>query len=297
MAANLDPLRWSALVRALVFPLAIAALAGAAESQALRADREDGDGVAIEVHKPVLRGDDQPFPASVTFLGVRRILRGGRLALVVDLPIAHARIVSYQYEYVPPVITPFDTVPGGTLVRSSETVGTEIANPYLGIEFPGAWTHEIGIRIERGSRNNERLIGFAAEVERMAAFAFQTNTLHYGLAYRPPREDGLGWRSRFALLLPVSHGVSYLLTYQAMAERGYGRYRLGLGLAGIISVDPSNHATLDSRMLNQLEAVAEGSWGSWRPALHLRRWLDADLRDEVPIVIGLRMEWRPDRGL
>lgn len=78
-----------------------------------------------------------------------------------------------------------------------------------------------------------------------------------------------------------------------MVERSGGRYRLGIGLAGIASVDPRDMTSLARRMANQVEVIAEGAWSTWRPALHLRQWLDSDLREAVPLVVGLRLEWRP----
>lgn len=287
----------AAVRRTLALQLATLALAGAAQAQTLWAGRGDGDGISVEVYKPLFKDDvacstgncGQPFPASVTFLGVRKTLGDGRVVLVADLPIAHARVAQYRYEFVEP-----DTG-GYRIFRASisETIGTEIANPYLGVEFPGTWTQEVGVRIEHGSRNDERIIGFASEVERTAAFASEAYTFHYGVAHRPRREDGSSWRGRFAFLVPISRGATYLLSYRGMYERGYGPYRLSAGLAGIVSVDPRDTRSLKGRMVNQLEAVAEASWGAWRPALHVRRWLDADLHDVVPLVVGLRMEWRP----
>ena len=289
----------AAVRRTLALQLATLALAGAAQAQSLWAGRGDGDGISVEVYKPLFKGDvacstgncGQPLPASVIFLGVRKTLWEERVALVADLPIAHARVAHYQfrYEFVEADSGGYPVV----RVTSSETIGTEIANPYLGVEFPGTWTQEVGVRIEHGSLNHERIIGFASEVERTAAFASKTNTVHYGVAYRPRREDGSTWRGRFALLVPIAHEVTYLLSYRGMYERGYGSYRLSVGLAGIVSVDPRDMTSFNGRMVNQLEAVAEGSWGVWRPALHVRRWLDADLRDVVPLVVGLRVEWRP----
>jgi hypothetical protein len=118
-------------------------------------------------------------------------------------------------------------------------------------------------------------------------------TVHYGLSYRPPPEPGTHGRFRFALLVPAGDGVTFLLTYRAMLEHRRGPYRLGAGLVGIVSVDPRDMSSLNNRTANQIEATTEAAWGSWRPALHVRLWLDSDLREAVPVVIGLRLGWHP----
>jgi len=278
-----------AVRRVLLILLGLCGLAGTAGAQSMWRDRGDGDTFSWELYKPLFKDDGQPFPASVTFLGARKLLLSGKVALVVDLPVVHARVARLQ---------PVSGVGSDTVLTYTYTLevtrGTEIANPYLGVEFPGTgWAHELGIRVQHDSRNYERGLGDAAEIERAPAFYSNRTTVHYALSSRPAREPGAHGRYRFALLVPAWHGVTYLLTYRGMLESGLGRVRLGAGLAGIVSVDPRNYSSLSGRMSNQIEGVAEMAWGAWRPALHVRQWLDSDLREAVPFVIGLRLEWHP----
>lgn len=272
----------------------ISALWSSAGAQALWLDREDRDVVFVEVYKPHFEGGGQPFAASGMLLGARKVLAGGRLALVTDVPIAHARRPEYTVEATPFVI---DTLFGDTLYRYSVfykpgAPATAIGNPYVGVEFPGNWTHELGIRIQSRDRSGVLGVGSAAELER-PAFAEETTTLHYGLVHRPAFGPGRHWRWRFAFLVPIGYSATYVVSYRGMMLLDRQRYRLGAGLAGIANVDPSGRGAFDERTAHQIEAMAEVFLGAWRPALHLRLWLDEGARDAVPFVIGVRCEWRP----
>lgn len=232
-------------------------------------DRTSEHAIWIEWGKP-------SFPQSTSFTnGVLFAAYRGRLspktALVVDLPVANADLVS-----------------GGSAKQ------TGVGNPYVGLEYgrAGAATYwEGGLRLPVASEDDilASLVGIETDFDRAEAFVPDLVSITTRFNYHSVKPSGSMFHLRPGLtfLVPTSGGEPEMLFDYALIG-GYekGRITTGAQLSGRLIVT-SGDGNLAERTVNQLGFFGRLRFGSVIPGLELRVPLGDDLDADYIMVFRL----------
>jgi hypothetical protein len=255
--------------------LAVAAPLGAQSAQWL--GPSDGKAIWVEMIRPDIDFDDVGFFTTAWQAGVR-VPVGERLAVVAELPFAHADI---------------------DLSDDDETGTTGFGNPYLGVEFgrkAGCLRGEVGARVPLAPDDNAGMaVGLLGDfVDRAEAFAQDFVPITVGATHACPAGES-GWSARFrgagSIWIPTGDGdteAMALYGIQAWYERDLV---IGAGVTGraILSED----GDFAERTFHQLGAAIGYDLGVARPMVELRVPLDEEVREDIPYTIGIGLVVRP----
>lgn len=202
-----------------------------------------------------------------------------KLAVNVELPYARASID--------------DPFFGGKY--SDNTVG----NPYFGLQVGAldkltSFVGELGLRLAaaRPSAFVSEAIGALSEPERFEAFIPKTNTLSAAgniVLRRPTSSARIRVGVSELLASKDNGGNNTLIDYGAQASTDVQLFRFAGALTGRYAA--SGDGTFSERSNHFATGMASVALGGFRPGLSVRLPFDSDIRDQVPWMLGLSLEY------
>ena len=263
--------------RFLFIGLAMIAATAPLSSQTISLTRPGRYSIALEAARPQLTFDDESVGAAsaALFLSGHAAL-GSRANLIVELPFAHAKV-------------------DGLLSESSSTVG----NPYVGLQLVRDRVRfDVGGRLPLVDEGEfATLIGVAAELERMEAFLPDVASLSASIRMETGSEKGMHvavFAGPSLLMFTgddiLNDGNELLLTYGIEPAYRGASVRAGARLLGRY-VATGDDGTFADRSIHQLGLFADFGAGRVRPGVHLRFPIDEDMREDVPWILGLNVQF------
>lgn len=262
--------------RFLFIGLAMIAAAGPLSSQTVSLTRPGRYSVALEAARPQLTfGDERVGATSGAFFLSGHAAVGARANLIVELPFAHAQV-------------------DGFLSESSSTLG----NPYVGLQvIRDRVRFDFGGRLPVADDDEfASFIGVAAELERMEAFLPDVASLSGALRIETGPANGMNFAVFVGPSLLVFTGDDVLnddnevmLTYGIEPAYRGTSVRAGARLLGRYAA--TGEGAFADRSMHQLGLFADFGAGRIRPGVHLRLPLDEDLREDLPWILGLNIQF------
>jgi hypothetical protein len=256
--------------RAVLAGLAALLLASTLTGQSLWVFPEGARVLFVEYLHPDLDfADDRPL-TGVAFLGGRFALTD-RVALQLELPVVH-----------------LDVAAGPGLGASATRVG----NPYVGGRFrfsqSAVWI-DAGVRIPIGEDTG--LLGLVADIDRWDAWAYEVLPMKVLVGRRWVYPSGAFAEVRGGPVVFVdigdAGGTDGLLNASVLTGLDRPGFLLAAGVSGMGVL--TGGGSFEERTLLQAGVVGEARLGRMRPGALLVFPVDADLRQSIEMVLGLRL--------
>ncbi|MCI0435163.1 MAG: hypothetical protein L0271_16220 [Gemmatimonadetes bacterium] len=226
--------------------------------------------IRFEMLAPSLKEADESFPTAAYRVGGRFRITA-RTYVVGELPIAHLRIAD------------------------SDGTGTEIGNPYIGIErmLPRDWSIYGGVYLPLSDEDDSGalLVGALTDATRMDSYLPETTVGNAGIRFDYSGSSGVVAAARLgasAWKLSDVDELEVFADYGARIGRQWDRAFVTAGLAGRALL--TEDGDLGERTLNQAEFEGGPRLGRAWTSLIVRVPLDDDLRDSVRYTVGFRVQ-------
>jgi hypothetical protein len=248
--------------------------AASAPAQSLWLDRSRPSLVSVQFLKPIYDGGNSSFATAVGYLDARANISES-LSFV-----GEAQYSAYD-------------------AKGSRSTSFSIGNPYAGLELrnsSGTSRLEVGVRFPFAVQSEGAALvnGAVADISRFGAFLPETYVVQALGDFRTPGDEGPYLRARLGPQLATpenGNGDSELFGQYALIG-GYetASVRVGAGLVGVMLLSEEN-LDFSERTIHQLQLNADFGKGTFRPSVFATLWLDEDLRDDVPLVVGFGFNW------
>ncbi|NUR19022.1 MAG: hypothetical protein HOQ12_05775 [Gemmatimonadaceae bacterium] len=183
----------------------------------------------------------------------------------------------------------------------SGTNGSEstIGNPYFGVQIgalnkPTSFVGEVGLRLAATSESKfgAILVGIVSEPERLEAFVPKTNIVSAAgniVIRRATSSARIRLGVSELLASAQNGGNNTLIDYGAQASTDVQLFRFGGALTGRYAA--SGSGTFSERSNHFATGMASVALGGFRPGVSVRLPFDKDIRDGVPWMLGLSLEY------
>ena len=215
----------------------------------------------------------------------------GPLFFSLAFPIDQRLAINFELPYARATID--DPFSGAN--HSESTMG----NPYFGLQVgalnkPTSFVGELGLRLAATSESKLEAItvGLLGEPERMDAFIPKTNTLSAAgdIVIRRPTSSARIRVGVSQLMASKSNGGNNtLIDYGAQASTDVQLFRFGGALTGMYAA--SGNGSFSERSNHFATGMASVALGGFRPGVSGRLPFDKNIRDFVPWMLGLSLEY------
>lgn len=215
----------------------------------------------------------------------------GPLFFSLAFPVDQRLAINFELPYARAAID--DPFSGAN--QSESTMG----NPYFGVQVgalnkPTSFVGELGLRLAAtsASKLGAVLVGVLSEPERIQAFIPKTNTLSAAgniVIRRPTSSARIRVGVSEVMASKSNGGNNTLIDYGAQASTDVQLFRFGGALTGMYAA--SGSGSFSERSNHFATGMASVALGGFRPAISVRLPFDKDIRDVVPWMLGLSLEY------